>query len=99
MEITLKNLGTTPRFCGSGEVGQVHVDGASEMFVEFASNRRTESDGFLYFVTCADPGFDQNALNSGIVPQSQTHSYYSPYFSRCSQPPNMSLRPTTIEVL
>jgi hypothetical protein len=94
VEITLNNLGTAPRICGSGEVGEVHADGANEMTLEFASNRRTEDGGFLYFVTCADPGFDQNAQNSGIVPQSQAHSYYSHH---CSQPPNMSPRPNTIE--
>jgi hypothetical protein len=95
VEITLNNLGTAPRICGSGEVGEVHADGSNAMTLEFASNRRTEDGGFLYFVTCADPGFDQNAQNSGIVPQSQAHSYYSHH---CSQPPNMSPRPNTIEV-
>ena len=98
MEITFRDLGTTQRFCGSGEIGEVHVDGSNEMRLEFASNRQTEQGGFLYFVTCADPGFDQNALNAGIVPSSQATSFYSPYFNPCSQPPSLSPRPTTIEV-
>lgn len=67
VEIDYVNYGTTQRFCGSGEEGEVHVDGSSEMRIEFVSNRKQENVGFLYFAICMNPNFDQNAVNLGIV--------------------------------
>ena len=96
VEIRFRNLETKPRFCGSGEVGEVHVDGSNEMTFEFASNRRTEKGGFLYFVTCTDPGFDQNAVDSGVVPRSKKPADIN--INACSAPPTQFQRPTFIQV-
>ena len=67
MEIDFVNYGTTQRFCGSGEEDEVYMDGSSEMQIEFVSNRKQENVGFLYFMICTTPNFDQNAVNLGIV--------------------------------
>ena len=56
--------GSNP-ICGIGELGEIHVDGSNDMLVEFVSNRRSEDDGFEYFITCIAPGFDSNAVGSG----------------------------------
>ena len=98
VELTYKNLNTKQRFCGTGEVGEVHVDGLDELTFEFASNRRTEHDGFLYFVTCIDPGFDQNAVGLGVTQASPQAPFANDPFNHCSQPQNMSPRPTTVQV-
>lgn len=66
VEIDYVNYGTTHRFCGTGEEGQIHVDGSSEMLIEFVSNRKKQNVGFLYFAICTQPGFDQNAIEFGI---------------------------------
>ena len=96
VEMTFRNLKAKPRFCGSGEVGEVHVDGSNEMAFEFASNRRTEKGGFLYFVTCTDPSFDQNAVNFGIVPTSKKPAGIN--INACSAPLTRFQRPTFIQV-
>lgn len=103
VELSYTNLGTTKRFCASGEVGEVHVDGANELIFEFVSNRRTEKRGFQYFVKCFDPGFDENALNVGVVaPPSPSFSNVPENpdfnFKLCSEPPSMTSRPNFIEV-
>ena len=99
MEITYANLGTTQRFCGSGEVGEIHVDGANEITFEFSTNRRFQKSGFLYFVTCFNPGFDVNAVDTGIVP-SPPLSIGFPDFNpnTCSKPYSTALKPTIFEV-
>ena len=63
----MKNVQGRKKLCGSGELGEIHADGANEMRVEFISNRRSQSDGFEYYITCIDPGFDGNAVRSGAV--------------------------------
>ena len=83
VEIVYRNLETRRRFCGSGEVGEVHVDGSNEMRLEFTSNRRIQGSGFLYFVRCFDPGFDLNAVNSGVIPNLQQRSFT---VTPCTQP-------------
>ena len=96
VEIRFRNLKAKPRFCGSGEVGEVHVDGSNEMTFEFASNRQTEKGGFLYFVTCTDPGFDQNAVDFGVVPRSKKPADIN--INACSAPLTRFQRPTFIQV-
>ena len=98
VEIEYRNLGTSQKFCGSGEVGQVHVENANEMQIEFVSNRRTDNRGFQYFVTCITPGFDKNAVNLGVARPSASipSSFFRP--NQCSQPPNVLPRPTAIMV-
>ena len=73
VEITYNSLRTRERFCGSGEVNEVHVDGLNEITLEFSTNRQTEDRGFLYYIQCVDPGFDYNAVNSGLIPSLQAH--------------------------
>ena len=51
------------KLCGIREPATVYSDGSNEMRIEFVSNRRSQSVGFQYFVTCIDPGFDLNAVN------------------------------------
>ena len=63
----MKNVQDGEKLCGSGELGEIHADGANEMRVEFVSNRRSQNDGFEYYITCIDPGFDGNAVRSGAV--------------------------------
>lgn len=84
VEHHMENVQDTRRVCGRGEVGKVHPSGSSEMLVEFVSNRRTESVGFQYFVTCVDPGFDNNAVNSGLVPDATPEQLRSA--SQCTSP-------------
>ena len=48
----MKNVQGGKKLCGSGELGEIHADGANEMRVEFISNRRSQSDGFEYYITC-----------------------------------------------
>ena len=52
------------RLCGIREPNTVYSDGSNEMHIEFVSNRRSQSKGFQYFVTCIDPRFDINAANA-----------------------------------
>ena len=67
VEIDFINYGKNQRFCGTGEEGQVHVDGENEMRMGFVSNRKQEHDGYLYFIVCSEPDFDQNAVQFGII--------------------------------
>lgn len=97
VEITFNNLRTKQRFCGSGEMGEVRVEGTNELMFEFVSNRRSEREGFSYSVTCVDPGLDQNAIDLGTI-QFYPHDKQLPSFSPCSQPENMAPRKTTVEV-
>lgn len=95
VQVGLRNLGNSERFCGIGEVNEIHVDGAEEMTIEFASNRKTETGGFLYFISCVNPGFDQNGINSGTVPSSQSTHFP---FSTCIEPVDQSERLTSARV-
>ena len=97
VEITFNNLGIRRKFCGSGELGRVRVEGTNELMFEFASNRETEKEGFSYSVTCIDPGLDQNAVNLGTIQFSPLDKQL-PLYSACSQPLNMAPRNTTTEV-
>ena len=63
----MKNVQGRRKLCGSGELGEIHADGANEMHFEFVSNRKSQHDGFEYYITCTDPGFDGNAVRSGVV--------------------------------
>lgn len=98
VQVGIRNLGNSKRFCGTGEVNEVHVDGADEMTLEFVSNRLTEKEGFLYFITCISPGFDQNGINEGIVASSQSHLHKGFRFDTCSQPADGFKRPTIVKV-
>ena len=101
VQIYYKNLGTAQRFCGSGEVGQVHVENTNEMQIEFVSIRQTEHGGFQYFVTCITPGLDKNAINSGVASPLYTPRNFNfgpTQFFSCSQPLNFLTRPTFVMV-
>ena len=63
----MSSLQGSNRICGSGELGEIHVDGSNDMLVEFISNRRSEDVGFEYFITCIAPGFDSNAVGSSTA--------------------------------
>lgn len=54
MEVTFHHLSVKERFCGRGEVNEARVVGHNKISFEFASNRRTQDAGFLYFVRCID---------------------------------------------
>ena len=54
------------KLCGRREPNTVYADGSNEMHIEFVSNRRSQSVGFQYFVTCINPGFDINSEDDDI---------------------------------
>ena len=68
VEHHMDNFQETRRMCGRRKAETIPSDGSSGMLVEFVSNRRSESVGFKYFVQCIAPAFDNNAVNSGLVP-------------------------------
>ena len=53
------------------------------MRMEFVSNRKQEHDGYLYFIVCSEPNFDQNAVQLGIV---ESNSKMKRSASRCTSP-------------
>ena len=55
------------KYCGSGQLGEIHVHGSKGMRVEFVSNRRSQYVGFEYFIYCVAPGFDINSVRSSIT--------------------------------
>ena len=61
----------------------MHVDGENEMRMEFVSNRKQEHDGYLYFIVCSEPNFDQNAVQLGIV---ESNSKMKQSASQCTSP-------------
>ena len=83
VEIDYVNYGTAQRFCGVGEEGQIHVDGSSELMIEFVSNREQENVGFLYFAICSEPDFDQNAVKFGIE---ESESRMKRAVAQCTSP-------------
>ena len=54
------------KLCGRREPNTVYADGSNEMHIEFVSNRRSQSAGFQYFVTCINPGFDINSEDDDV---------------------------------
>ena len=54
------------KLCGRREPNTVYADGSNEMHIEFVSNRRSQSVGFQYFVTCINPRFDINSDDDDI---------------------------------
>ena len=77
VKIDFRNMHSTERQCATGELREVHVDGANEMQVEFISNRWGERDGFEYYITCIDPTFDGNAVREGVAGSDQFHRRYA----------------------
>ena len=64
VEITYHHLNEKARFCGSGQLGEVHIVGHNKITFDFASNRRGESAGFLYFVRCFNESISDTTAES-----------------------------------
>ena len=80
----MSSLQGSNRICGSRELGEIHVDGSNDMLVEFVSNRRSEDDGFEYFITCIAPGFDSNVGSGTTNGRREAAQCTSPFCERRS---------------
>ena len=72
------------KLCGSRDPDTNYADGSNEMFIEFVSNRRSQSVGFRYFVYCIEPGFDLNAVYLSMEDDDGDVNCSSPTFNKTS---------------